>query len=237
MLALLDRFKCNFSSPEYPQSPAAQRNRPATMRISGSTSHCEDDVLAGQRNAAKGKDGVLTRASGRERTTLSEPLPVFLPLRLGLCGEGLGIAIFTTLMRCRGSRNSWIRVGVVAQVQGRPPNSSGPREAPEKLLRSWGRFNFGVHVAQFSIIYALYCALYGHQARKAQPERASTGQDSISLPCFCRLSLASGHWNKLFGRFGIRLSGTRCRFHSCSRARRRSHSRRASNATLILRCL
>jgi hypothetical protein len=71
------------------------------MRISGSTCHCDDAVLAGQRKAARGKDGALTKTSVRERTVVSVPLPSFLALRLGLCGDGLGVAIFTTLMRRR----------------------------------------------------------------------------------------------------------------------------------------
>lgn len=80
------------------------------MRISGSTSHCDADVLAGQRKAARGKDGALTRVSERERTRLSETWPGLLALRLGLCGEGLCVPIFTTLMRRWSSRKSWIRV-------------------------------------------------------------------------------------------------------------------------------
>ena len=71
------------------------------MRISGSTCHCDDAVLAGQRKAARGKDGARTKISDRGRRGVSGPIPSFLALRLGLCGEGLGAAIFTTLMRRR----------------------------------------------------------------------------------------------------------------------------------------
>ena len=80
--------------PEYPQRPAAHRNRPATIKMAGRISHCVEDVRAGHRNAAKGKDGARTRASDRVLVTFSEPLPPF-GLRLGLCGEGLAPAMIT----------------------------------------------------------------------------------------------------------------------------------------------
>lgn len=51
-------------SPEYPQRPAAHRNSPTTISISGRTSHCDSALLAGQRKAARGKEGVRTRAPG-----------------------------------------------------------------------------------------------------------------------------------------------------------------------------
>lgn len=69
------------------------------MRITGSTSHCDDELRAGQRKAARGKAGVRTR--GSDRAGLSEPLPGFLSLRRGLCGDGEGPAIVTRRMRIR----------------------------------------------------------------------------------------------------------------------------------------
>lgn len=61
------------------------------MKITGNNSHCDDEVRAGQRKAASGKAGDLTRASFR--TSLLETLPVFAALRRGLCGDGVGPAI------------------------------------------------------------------------------------------------------------------------------------------------
>lgn len=75
--------------PEYPHSPEAHLKSPATIKIKGRTSHCDEEVRAGQRKAASGNDGVRTRAS--DRVSLSEPLAGFLALRRGLCGEGAAI--------------------------------------------------------------------------------------------------------------------------------------------------
>ena len=86
--------------PEYPQNPAAHLKSPTTIRITGRTSHCDDELRAGHRNAARGKDGDLTRASGLERGTFSTLSSGFLVLRLGLCGEGLGPAMFTAATDC-----------------------------------------------------------------------------------------------------------------------------------------
>lgn len=69
------------------------------MRISGSTSHCDDDVLAGQRNAARGKDGARTSTSSRAGMRRSGPYSGFFPLRRGFRGDGLGVAILTASMR------------------------------------------------------------------------------------------------------------------------------------------
>lgn len=82
-------------SPEYPQSPAAHRNRPTTISTSGSTSHCDKDVRAGHKKAAKGNAGVRTRTSDRDRRGLSMSLSVFLAFRRGLCGAGLGADMIT----------------------------------------------------------------------------------------------------------------------------------------------
>lgn len=82
-------------SPEYPQSPAAHRNSPTTINTSGSTSHWDKDVRAGHRKAAKGNEGVRTRASDRTRTGWSMSLSDFLGFRRGLCGAGLEDDIVT----------------------------------------------------------------------------------------------------------------------------------------------
>ena len=42
------------SIPEYPQSPAAHLKRPTAMRINGRISHCDTELLAGQKKAANG---------------------------------------------------------------------------------------------------------------------------------------------------------------------------------------
>lgn len=43
--------------PEYPQKPTVHRNNPTTINVKGNRTHCEVDVLAGQRNATKGNAG------------------------------------------------------------------------------------------------------------------------------------------------------------------------------------
>ena len=44
--------------PEYPHRPAVHRNKPAKMRIRGSTAHLDAVLLAGQRNDANGYAGL-----------------------------------------------------------------------------------------------------------------------------------------------------------------------------------
>lgn len=78
------------------------------MSMSGSTSHCEAEVRAGQRKAAKGKEGALTRTSERVREAA---LLDFLGLRRGLCGEGLAMAIVTASMGSEGRRASCLQTG------------------------------------------------------------------------------------------------------------------------------
>lgn len=53
-------------------------------------------MRAGQRKAARGKDGALTSVSERIREGLSAALFDFLGLRRGLWGEGLGIVTAST---------------------------------------------------------------------------------------------------------------------------------------------
>lgn len=98
------------ASPEYPQSPAAHRNSPTTINTSGSTSHWDKDVRAGHRKAAKGNDGVRTRASDRTRTGLSMSLSDFLGFRRGLCGAGLEDDIVTAWDEGCGSQCCFLLV-------------------------------------------------------------------------------------------------------------------------------
>ena len=70
--------------PEYPHSPAAHLKSPATIRINGNTSHCEEAPRAGQRKEAKGYVG-LVREDG---DICLYPFSSFLPFRRGLCGAG-----------------------------------------------------------------------------------------------------------------------------------------------------
>lgn len=72
------------------------------MRISGNTSHCEEDVLAGQRKAPSGNEGARTMVSdrgrvvsltGEEAVGALPPAAGFLPLRRGLCGDEVGVAM------------------------------------------------------------------------------------------------------------------------------------------------
>lgn len=77
------------------------------MRINGRTSHCDDVVRAGHRNAARGNAGALTRASGREGG-LSMPLRGLLALRRGLCSDAEGPAIVTAdVVEVRNARTSY----------------------------------------------------------------------------------------------------------------------------------
>lgn len=65
------------------------------MRINGRTTHCETELRAGQRKAARGYDGrvVVVRSEEEMAVETSLPLPLlaFLILRLGLWGEGATI--------------------------------------------------------------------------------------------------------------------------------------------------
>lgn len=63
------------------------------MRITGNTSHWEEEVRTGQRNAARGKAGARTKVSERPGLSREAPLPVFLILRRDLCSDGEGPAI------------------------------------------------------------------------------------------------------------------------------------------------
>lgn len=76
------------------------------MRIRGSTSHCEEDVLAGHRKAPRGNEGARTTVSscgrvaslmGEDAAEDAEPAAAvaagFLALRRGLCGDELGVAM------------------------------------------------------------------------------------------------------------------------------------------------
>lgn len=94
------------------------------MRITGNTSQCDEEVRAGQRNAARGKAGALTRASEREGLSLPlpPPLPVFLILRRGLCGDGEGPAIVTA-----GTRNPWEKRASSRAHNGAPVVLKGER--------------------------------------------------------------------------------------------------------------
>lgn len=118
----------------------------------GRTSHCEDDVRAGHRKAPSGKVGARTRVSDCERTSLlvggdegeMAALPGFLPLRRGLCGDGLGGAMLERLP------------GRVMRSPRRYRHSIPPRQ-----LREWGEarvclggeinvVELGDHIAQAS---------------------------------------------------------------------------------------
>jgi hypothetical protein len=87
------------NAPEYPQNPAAHLNKPATISIKGSISHCETEPRAGHKNADSGKVGVRTSASALERcwltfmTTLA--VGFLTALRLGFGVEGAWPAIVT----------------------------------------------------------------------------------------------------------------------------------------------
>lgn len=63
------------------------------MRINGKVSHCVVEPRAGQRKAARGKEGARTSVSAVGCGGLSMPLVTFLGFRRGLRGEGLGAAI------------------------------------------------------------------------------------------------------------------------------------------------
>jgi hypothetical protein len=74
------------------------------MRIRGSTSHWDEDVLAGQRKTPSGNEGARTTVSGRgrdasltgEEAAEDEPPAAaagFLPLRRGLWGDEFGVAM------------------------------------------------------------------------------------------------------------------------------------------------
>jgi hypothetical protein len=73
--------------PEKPQRPAAHLKRPTAIRINGRISHCDTELRAGQRKAARGYAGrlVVERPAlegATEETSLL--LLVFLTLRRGL---------------------------------------------------------------------------------------------------------------------------------------------------------
>lgn len=63
------------------------------MRIRGKTCHCDRELRAGHRKAARGKDGVRTRASVLTRGLSTGDVGVFLALRRGLWGDGEAAAM------------------------------------------------------------------------------------------------------------------------------------------------
>lgn len=86
-------------------------------------------MRAGHRKAAKGNDGVRTRASDRTRTGLSMSLSDFLGFRRGLCGAGLEDDIVTAWDEGCGSQCCFLLVmladgdghfGALAAVRASP---------------------------------------------------------------------------------------------------------------------
>lgn len=76
--------------PEYAQSPAAHLNNPTTIKINGKTPHCDTELRAGQRKAARGYVGRFPaeRTDAVELVAAEEvPLSIgafFLTFRRGL---------------------------------------------------------------------------------------------------------------------------------------------------------
>lgn len=84
------------------------------MRIRGRTSHCETEPRAGQRKAARGNEGVRTRASGFAMTS---KVSVFLSLRRGLwAGAAM---IYRCIEKVEGSVVIWLEGRAIAQTRGR----------------------------------------------------------------------------------------------------------------------
>lgn len=80
--------------PEYPHSPAAQRDRPTAININGKISHRETELRAGHRKAARGYAGRLLLGRPVVDGAFEEgslPLLVCLTFRRGLWGEGPAI--------------------------------------------------------------------------------------------------------------------------------------------------
>ena len=73
--------------PEYPQSPAAHLKSPTAIKIKGRISHCDTELRAGQRKAARGYAGRLVLVRPAEEVVAEDdslPLLVFLTFRRGL---------------------------------------------------------------------------------------------------------------------------------------------------------
>jgi hypothetical protein len=83
--------------PEYPHRPAAHLKRPTAINIKGKISHCETELRAGQRKAARGYVGLTVEERplfvGTAETSLL--FEDFLTFRRGLWGEGPAIVTQT----------------------------------------------------------------------------------------------------------------------------------------------